>query len=92
MVVARIFWVDASLAAWCGLIELKRYVGALSGVWENTRPPQARPLVGCVVVGGWWFCLLRPCRAGWDVKSWLVVVWLVLCENWIVDASILIFL
>ena len=79
------------LAAWCGRQhECVWCIGALSGVWEDTAC--------CHVWGfgpwcGWWVvvfsCCGHRCRLGLLSGWWW---WLVLCENWIVDASILIFL
>ena len=68
----------------------KGYVGALSGVWEDTVYCLCASTVW-VGVWGWWFVF--PVGAGClPATVWLVWFLVVLCENWIVDASILSFL
>ena len=95
---SRLFWVDACR---CGRMVRPRrgkwcwYVGALSGVWNGTVSSS------CLVALVGWRVVVGCCCS--CVRSLLLVAglvfrgggwwwWLVLCENWIVDASILIFL
>ena len=70
---------------------LQGYVGALSGVWEDTVYHLVVPACWLVCgVGGLFFLVGAGCLP--VTRVWLVWFLVVLCENWIVDASILIFL
>ena len=71
VVCARVMTLSVCAFLWCWLV-----VGALLGVWDDTRCCSCLQVAACCGQAAvWWF---------------VCGVW-VLCENWIVDASILFF-
>lgn len=91
LVAGRIFWVDACWPH--GAVVNMNVCGASVRCRVSGKTPPAVTFGALVlgVVGGLWFfsCCGHRCRLGLLSGWWW---WLVLCENWIVDASILIFL
>ena len=91
LVAGRIFWVDACWPH--GAVVNMNVCGASvrCRVSGKTPPAVTRGALVLGVVGGLWLFPVAVIVAGWAcVSGWWW--WLVLCENWIVDASILIFL